>query len=379
MHPALTALLAGEPVGPDTWRSWWDRLEGATLGPARDSDRAQAAALLASLATRLPDTKTLAALTASLTERSPHPGPAHPHSVNIVGTGGGPATFNLSTAAALTAAAMGVPVVKTGSRAYTSTAGSIDLLERLGITLTSSHTATADHLERHGIAFAGPHVYPPQLTRLARLLHPLALKPFGRFLNALGPWLATVPVTAQLTGVCDAAPLTALRELAAQPRAHTAGPEIWLAHNTEGADELLPFADNTLHTPTTTIHLPAGTVAPADGTLADLAPHPDDLTGHFLDALAGQAGHTATHTIALNAAALAIASGRHTHWPTAHTAALDALADGAPRALATRLGNPARATAPKASTTATAATAPTAVDTAAAAAPAPRTQAAAGV
>lgn len=49
---------------------------------------------------------------------------------------------------------------------------------------------------------------------------------------------------------------------------------MWLASNTAGADELLPFADNTLHTPDTTIHLPAGAVAPADGTLADLAPTP---------------------------------------------------------------------------------------------------------
>ena len=38
--------------------------------------------------------------------------------VNIVGTGGGPSTFNLSTASAFVAAAMGARVIKTGSRAY---------------------------------------------------------------------------------------------------------------------------------------------------------------------------------------------------------------------------------------------------------------------
>ncbi|MGW7583195.1 hypothetical protein ACWGKU_28190 [Kitasatospora sp. NPDC054768] len=338
MHPALTALLAARPVDAEAWHSWWDQLEHRTLGPA-DTDRAQAAALLAGLTTRLPDPDTLAALVTSLTERTPHPGPAHPHSVNIVGTGGGPATFNLSTAAALTAAAIGIPVVKTGSRAYTSAAGSVDLLERLGITLTSGHAATADHLARHNIAFAGPHVYPPPLTRLARTLYPLTLKPFGAFLNTLGPLLATVPVTAQLTGVSTPAALDALRPLAARLPART----VWLAHNRTGADELLPFADNTLHTPTGTVHLPAGCVAPDSGTLADLAPHPGDLTGHFLRALAGQAGTTATRTIALNAAALALASGRHTHWNTAYNAALDALADGTPRALAERLATaPAR-------------------------------------
>ncbi|MFE4357766.1 hypothetical protein [Kitasatospora sp. NPDC056800] len=340
MHQALTALLAARPVDLAAWRSWWDQLEHRTLGPA-DSDRAQAAALLAALTTRLPDPDTLTALHTSLTERTPGPGPAHPGSVNIVGTGGGPATFNLSTAAALTAAAIGIPVVKTGSRAYTSAAGSVDLLERLGITLTSSHTATADHLARHNIAFAGPHVYPPALTRLARTLYPLTLKPFGAFLNTLGPLLATVPVTAQLTGTATPTALAALRPLAANTTTRT----VWLAHNSAGADELLPFADNTLHTPDGDIHLPAGAVAPAEGTLADLAPHPHDLTGHFLRALAGRAGTTATHTIALNAAALALASGRHTRWHTAYTTALDALADGAPHALATRLATRPRETA----------------------------------
>ncbi|MEV7602991.1 hypothetical protein AB0O91_37055 [Kitasatospora sp. NPDC089797] len=333
MHPALIALLAGRPVPLEAWRTWWDQLEQRPPGPARDSDRAQAAALLASLTTRLPDPATLTALTTSLTERSPHPGPALAGSVNIVGTGGGPATFNLSTAAALTAAAIGIPVVKTGSRAYTSTAGSVDLLERLGITLTSSHAHTADHLADHGIAFAGPHVYPPQLTRLARTLHPLTLKPFGHFLNTLGPLLATVPVTAQLTGASHTAPLEALRHLAPTARGRT----VWLAANTAGADELLPFADNTLHTPQGTIHLPAGAVAPDSGSLADLAPRPERLTEHFLQALEGRAGPTATHTIALNAAALALASGRHTRWHTAHQQALAALADGTPRALAERL------------------------------------------
>ncbi|MER7849411.1 hypothetical protein ABTZ03_36365 [Kitasatospora sp. NPDC096077] len=333
MHPALTALLAGRPVPLEAWRTWWDQLEQRTPGPARDSDRAQAAALLACLTTRLPDPATLTALTTSLTERSPHPGTPVDGSVNIVGTGGGPATLNLSTAAALTAAAIGIPVVKTGSRAYTSAAGSVDLLERLGITLTTSHNHTADHLADHGIAFAGPHVYPPQLTRLARTLYPLTLKPFGHFLNTLGPLLATVPVTAQLTGVSHTAPLDALRRLAA----HTPARAVWLATNPAGADELLPFTDNTLHTPDTTVHLTAGSVAPATGSLADLAPRPDHLTEHFLTALEGRAHPTTTHTIALNAAALALASGRHTHWHTAYHQALDALADGTPRTLTERL------------------------------------------
>src|SRR5947208_4618553 len=47
---------------------------------------------------------------------------------------------------------------------------------------------------------SGPFVYPSELTKLARSVMPMSLKPFGRFLNAFGPFLAALPVTAQVTG-----------------------------------------------------------------------------------------------------------------------------------------------------------------------------------
>ncbi|WP_405783723.1 hypothetical protein [Streptomyces sp. NBC_00859] len=331
MHDALTGLLARRTVAErETWRSLWDQLGDGKL-PAE-----QAVTLLASLATRLPDPATLAALHGSLLERRPaRPGPAWPATVNIVGTGGGPATFNISTAAAFVAAAAGVRVVKTGSRAYTSSLGSVDLLERLQIRLTSSYEETQEHLERDGIAFAGPFVYPAELTRLARTVAPLSMKTFGRFLNALGPFLADLPVTAQVTGVSHTMPLEDLRTLA---DTITTRP-VWLTTNDQGADELLGFADNTIHQGHgRQLHIPAGRWTTPDGGFEALAPAPKgEAVDHFLAVLAGRAHPAATATVCLNAAALALAAGLHTRWSTALAATDHAVTSGAATALVHRL------------------------------------------
>ncbi|MEU7603969.1 hypothetical protein AB0B78_38565 [Streptomyces sp. NPDC040724] len=333
MHDALTGLLEQRaPVGRETWRSWWDQLGDGRL------DKSEVLALLASLTSRLPDHQTLRHLLDSLAERRPAATvtTSWEGTVNVVGTGGGPRTFNISTACAFVAAAAGVKVVKTGSRAYTSSMGSVDLLERLGVRLTSSYAQTEDTLAAHGIAFAGPFVYPVQLTRLARTVAPYPMKPFGRFLNALGPFLADLPVTAQVTGVSAAAPLDTLRQLAAT----TTGRRIWLTVNDTGADELLPFATNTVHgqnTPARVIR--PGELTPGDGSFADLRPAPDAgaAADHFHRVLAGTAGRVATHTVCLGAAALVVASGVRRDWPSALALAEGAVRSGAAHDLARRL------------------------------------------
>jgi anthranilate phosphoribosyltransferase len=335
VHEAVTGLLDQRAVGVDSWRSLWDELDAGRL------DRAECAAMLACLTTRLPGHETLAALLASLDERRPAAGDRWPGSVNIVGTGGGPSTFNISTAAAFTAAAMGVPVVKTGSRAYSSRFGSIDLLDRLGVTLTRSHDHTAHTLDRFGIAFTGPYVYPRQLTQLARTLVPMGMRSFGRFLNALGPMLTGLPVAAQVTGVSSPERLTPLRQLALTVTDRV----IWLCVNDSGADELLSFADNVIHTNEgVEIHVGPGRFTPAVGSVRDLRPVEQDelLVPHFLDVLSGTAGEVATQAVCLNAAALAVAGGHVADWPSAVEAATRAVRDGAVRDLVERMRAGAR-------------------------------------
>ena len=177
----------------------------------------------------------MSTLLSSLRERNPQPDPPTRPTVNIVGTGGGPSTFNLSTASAFVGAAMGARVIKTGSRAYASRTGSVDLLDRLGIQLTKSYEQTEEMLETFGIACAGPFVYPKELRLLARAILPFGMKTVGRFFNVIGPFLAAIPVTTQITGVSDHSVLPTFRQLVAEDRSR----RFWICSNELGVDELL--------------------------------------------------------------------------------------------------------------------------------------------
>lgn len=334
MTELLSRLLArAEPVGLPAWRAFWDR-QGA--GKLR---RGEAAAVLASLGTAMPDRDTLRALFDSLDEHRAVPAVCFPDTVNIVGTGGGRGTFNISTASAFVAAAMGVRVVKTGSRAYSGRVGSFDLLGLLGIELTGSYERTAEVLDRHGIAFAGNFVYPAQIASLARDVAPLDIRAVGRFLNAVGPFLPTIPVSAQVTGVASGALVGPLAVLADRDQSK----RILLCHNESGVDELTTAGPNTVlgndgRSPGVLDPAALGLVAAAD---ADLAAAPEaEAVARFLDVLAGDAPDGAVHTVCLNAAALAIAAGACGSWPDAVRAALAAVHDGSARRLVDRCRQP---------------------------------------
>src|SRR3954471_15848291 len=115
------------PIPEDAWGDFWDRLASRDLAPG------EALAVTTSLTTRLPDGASVSNLLRSLRERNPRPDPPKQPTVNIVGTGGGPSTFNLSTASAFVGAALGARVIQNGARASARRKRSVHLVARLRV------------------------------------------------------------------------------------------------------------------------------------------------------------------------------------------------------------------------------------------------------
>ena len=129
--------------------------------------------------------------------------------LDIVGTGGDRAhTVNISTMAALVAAASGVRVVKHGNRAASSSSGSADVLESLGINLALSPTEVAAVAERAGITFCFAQQFHPSMRHAAVARRDLGI---GTVFNFLGPLTNPAQPTYAAVGVADArmAPLMA--------------------------------------------------------------------------------------------------------------------------------------------------------------------------
>jgi anthranilate phosphoribosyltransferase len=321
--PALAALVTRSyPIQAEVWADFWQRLAAKELHPG------EAVAVLSSLTTQMPDGASVSALLSSLRAGNPQPAAPTRTTVNIVGTGGGPSTFNLSTASAFVAAAMGTRVIKTGSRAYASRTGSVDLLDRLGIRMAGSYEEIERLLDTFGIACAGPFVYPKELRLLARQILPFDMKTVGRFFNLVGPFLAAVPVTTQITGISDHSVLPVFRPLAQQDPTR----DYWLCWNDLGCDELLSVTDGHVFESATGAErvIAPGELGLTDRPFEDLEPvtELDDTVPHFLRLISGDGPTGAVESIRLNAAVLAINGGVREDWASALELAEETMASG---------------------------------------------------
>lgn len=135
------------------------------------------------------------------------PLPVRAEVLDIVGTGGDRyGTVNVSTMAAVVAAASGVPVVKHGNRAASSASGSSDVLSSLGIALTLAPEKVAETLERTGITFAFASAFHPGFRHAAATRSELGVP---TVFNFLGPLCNPARAEANAVGVAhlDRVPL----------------------------------------------------------------------------------------------------------------------------------------------------------------------------
>lgn len=104
---------------------------------------------------------------------------------DLVGTGGdGSHTFNISTGAALLAAACGLPVVKHGNRSISSKSGAADVLERLGLPVPLRDGAQGECLSRTNFCFLFAPAHHPAAARVAPVRRALGVR---TVFNMLGP------------------------------------------------------------------------------------------------------------------------------------------------------------------------------------------------
>ncbi|CAN5652037.1 anthranilate phosphoribosyltransferase [soil metagenome] len=197
-----------------------------------DATDAQIGGALLALRVKGCTTAEIAAFVRAMRSRMSFIGHRYDNLVDTCGTGGGIPTFNISTAAALIAAAAGVKVAKHGNRSMTGQ-GSADVLEALGIPFKSEPDAAIHQLETTNIVFLFAPSHHPAMRHVAQARRELGLR---TVFNQLGPLANPAAATRQLIGVYDRGLMRSMGETLRELGCDRA----LLVHGREGLDEISP-------------------------------------------------------------------------------------------------------------------------------------------
>jgi len=319
---ALRRLLARE----DLTREETDALFGQIMDGALDA--AQKAALLVALAMKGETAAEIAGAASAMRRRVV----AIPHSqalaVDTCGTGGdGRGTFNISTAAALVAAAGGAAIAKHGNRSVSSRSGSADVLAALGVPIEVEPEVAGRALDGIGIAF----LFAPRLHPAMREVMPVRRALGVRTVfNLLGPLTNPAGAQAQVLGVYGRDKV----ELLARVLLELGARHALVVHGSDGLDEI------TTTGPTHVAEVRDGalrsfTVEPEDVglarvPLAALAGGTPEENARSMEALLSGGGERAlAEVVALNAGAALWVGGRAGSLREGVAQALALLAEGA--------------------------------------------------
>lgn len=233
----LGPLVAGQDLSPDQARAALaEILEGAATP-------AQLAGFVVALRMKGESVDELTGLLAAMLDAAelvPLAAETRDRAVDVVGTGGDRShTINVSTLASLVVAGAGVPVCKHGNRAASSSCGSADLLEALGVNLELTPEGVAECLDAAGMAFCFAPRFHPALRHAGPPRRELGIP---TAFNMLGPMANPGRVRRLVMGVAD--PAVAERMLGVL-RNHGAS-HVLVVHGDDGLDELTTTTTSTM-------------------------------------------------------------------------------------------------------------------------------------
>ena len=160
--------------------------------------------------------------------------------LEIVGTGGdGSHSFNISTTAAIIAAAAGVPVAKHGGRSASSKCGAADVLEALGVNINLAPEKSAELLKSIGICFLFAQNYHIAMRYVAPVRRELGIR---TVFNILGPLTNPAGAKMELMGVYD----KSLVEPLARVLCNLGVKNAMVVYGNDGLDEISMSAPTTL-------------------------------------------------------------------------------------------------------------------------------------
>jgi anthranilate phosphoribosyltransferase len=230
--PVIAKLLDGTSLSRDEAREAMDAIMRGEATPA------QIGGFLVALRLKGETVDEIVGCAEAMREHVVGVRPKRDDLVDTAGTGGdGGRTFNISTAAALVAAAAGAAVAKHGNRAVSSASGSADVLEALGFQLEQPAERIERSIDELGFGFLFAPTHHPAMRHAAPVRRELAAR---TVFNVLGPLTNPAGARAQLVGVYSPDLVRTIASVLARLGARRA----FVVHGAGSIDELSPAGPN---------------------------------------------------------------------------------------------------------------------------------------
>jgi len=194
MQEHIERVTAGEDLTQAEART-------AATAVFEEATEAQIGALLAALRAKGETETEIAGFAEGMREAARTIDPDRETFVDTCGTGGDDYdTINVSTTSAVVVAGAGVPVAKHGNYSVSSSSGSADVLEEVGVTVDAEPPAVEEHIESEGIGFMLAPVFHPAMKAVIGPRKELGMR---TIFNVLGPLTNPAGADAQVVGVYD--------------------------------------------------------------------------------------------------------------------------------------------------------------------------------